>query len=79
MISSNYSCLIISICLHTVIWFQIFLFKTNNFQTDLFDLLIGPEQVFLVLVRVDLGVMAVKGWLHTHQTSITRPSKQDAV
>ena len=33
MISSNYSYLIIIICLHTVIWFQIFLFKINNLLT----------------------------------------------
>ena len=30
----------IIICLHTVIWFQVFPSNTNNFQTDLFD----PEQ-----------------------------------
>ena len=28
---------IIIICLHTVIWFHVFLYNTNNFETDLFD------------------------------------------
>ena len=27
---------------HTVLWFQVFLSNTNNFQTDLFDPYIGP-------------------------------------
>ena len=42
MVSNNYSYLIkiimiIIICLHTVMWFQIFLSNTNNVLTDLLD------------------------------------------
>ena len=38
MLSSNYSYLIIIIiCLHTVIRFQVLLFNAKKFQTDLFD------------------------------------------
>ena len=38
MFSSKYSYLIIMVIgLHSVIWFQVFLFNTNNFQTDLFN------------------------------------------
>ena len=33
----------IIICLHTVVWFQVFLSNTNNFQTDLFDPYMGSE------------------------------------
>ena len=28
--------------LYTVIWYQVFLSNTNNFQTDLFDSSVGP-------------------------------------
>ena len=34
--------------------------NTNNLQPDLFDLLIGLEQVLPLRVRVDLKVMAMK-------------------
>ena len=44
----------------TVIWFQVFLTNTNNFQTDLFDSLMRPLQVLPLRVRVDLGVMTMK-------------------
>ena len=40
----------IIICLCIVIWFQIFLFRTNNFQTDLFDTKMGSEQILPLLV-----------------------------
>ena len=41
IVSSNNSYSVIFICLHTAIWSQVFLFITNNFQTDLFDLYMG--------------------------------------
>ena len=47
---------------------------TNNFETDLFDSYMGPKQVLPVRFRVDLGVMARKGALHTSQISRTEPS-----
>ena len=27
---------------YTIVWFQLFLLNTNNFQIDLFDPLMGP-------------------------------------
>ena len=36
MVSSNYLMTVI-ICLHTVIWFQVFLSNPNNFQTYFID------------------------------------------
>ena len=45
-------------CLHMVIWFQVFISNTNNFQIDLFD--VNSKQVLPLPVRVDLGVMAVE-------------------
>ena len=59
MVSNNYFYLII-ICLHTVIWFHVFLSNTNDFQTDLFDPYMGPMQVLTRRVRVDPGLMAMK-------------------
>ena len=43
--------------------FQTLLSTTNNFQTDLFDPLMGPKQVLLLLllwIRMDLRVMTMK-------------------
>ena len=39
----------------------------------------GPKQVLPLWVRVDLGVMAIKGWLHSPQSSRTGKSPQDVV
>ena len=46
--------------LHPVIWFQVFLLNTNNFQTGLFGLHMEPQQIQSLLVKVDLGVMVMK-------------------
>ena len=53
LVSSNYSYLIMIICLHTVILFQAFL-SNKNIPTDV--------QVQLLQVRVDLEVMLMKGF-----------------
>ena len=45
---------IIMIRLFTVIWFHVFLSNTNNFQTDLFNSLMGLKQVLPFQVKVDL-------------------------
>ena len=37
MVKSNYFYLIIIFCLYTVVYLQVFLSNTNNFQTDLLD------------------------------------------
>ena len=79
MVSSNYSYLIVVIYLHTVIWFQVFLSNTNNFQTDLFNSAIGPKEVLLLWFRVDLGVMAMKREVHILQSSRTGASPLEAV
>ena len=55
----TYLIAIITICLHIVIIFHIFLGSTNHFQTDFFDPLIGgPEQVLRLRLRIDFEVMA---------------------
>ena len=36
--------------------------KTNDLRTDLFNPYIEPKQVLLLLVRVELEVMAMKGY-----------------
>ncbi len=46
----------------TVVWFQVFLSNTNNFQTVLFDSLMEREQVLSLRVSVDIGVMAMQGY-----------------
>ena len=46
----------------TVVWFQVFLSNTNDFQTVLFDSLMEREQVLSLRVRVDIGIMAMKGY-----------------
>ena len=62
MVSNKYSYLIIIImCLQKVTRLQVFLSDTNNFQTDLFDLEVGPEQIKIHRVRMDLRVMAMNG------------------
>ena len=46
--------------LRIVIWFQVFLFNINNFQTYLFEPWMGPKQLLIHQVRVDLGVTKMK-------------------
>ena len=41
--------------LHTAVWFQVFLSNTNNLHTD------GTLTGITTLVRVDLGVMILRG------------------
>ena len=53
--------------------------NTNNFQIEIFNLLMGPKQVLPLLVRVGLGVMTTKGWLDDPQNSTTGASPPDAV
>ena len=71
---------VISICQESfvcrLLWYQLFLSNANNLNTvkwyQVFLTLIiqlnnndNNNHLFTQLVRVDLGVMAMKGWLHT--------------
>ena len=46
--------------LYTVIWFQTCLSIPKNFQSYLFHPYIGPQQILLLRIRVDLRIMAIK-------------------
>ena len=46
------------ICMHTVVWLQIFLFNTNNFQSNLFW--IGHKKIQPLQVRVNVVKNGIK-------------------
>ena len=50
--------------------------NTNNFQTDLFAPLMRLYQVLLLRARVELGVMAMKGYLAISSSPELEPSNQ---
>ena len=51
--------MIIIICFPTVIWFQVFLSNTNNFQTNILQPETGPQKVLPLWVMVDLGIISI--------------------
>ena len=54
MVSSKYFYLIIAICLHSVIWFQVFLSNTNTYMVsrNCFDLIIAISLHKVILFQV---------------------------
>ena len=53
-----------------VIWYQVFLFNANNFQIDLF----GYRWNSYDRVKVDVVVMAVKGYPPLPKTGASPPA-----
>ena len=63
MVSSNFFYfIIVIICLCIIVWFQIFLYNSKNFQTGMFDPYMKLKEVLPLRVRIYLRVMAIKGY-----------------
>ena len=44
--------------------FKVFQSNVNKFQINKFYKYMGPQQALPPLVKLDMGVMAIKEWLH---------------